>query len=460
MTEALLLSLPCDPLLHICSYFTAPELCLTRLVCSKLQAMIDATNQNPLWKNLTLREGLRSMTPEENKSQTYQAYLQKNWKFCLLKKLPADCFTPTLLNRIRAAIRLGHETIVCQSIDRWKKQPLLQKNAKPLALEAVDTHLTVSFNTLFSLYESWRGDGWRSGQGMYFRHLFAQTALRGQLEVMKTLVGLKTSFLSMTEIVRAFYFSASRGDLTMLRFLLDGYSDFISPTTVDSAYCQAVVFSPCSQTIEFLRTKASTKAQNKEKDLLANEYKNQFCTDWSKLSVITLRAEFYLQQDGFFDSLNSEEKKGILKGLKECFCSEVWQLFITHPQFVLLIAADKDALHAVMDDAQSYNACYTVEALISFLKTLEKAEPQEKRNFESCAAKILQSTIFSGRDDFIQLFAQNFPTLFPADLVHCFVAAAQNSADLDPFRLIEKLSASCNEKMGWFFKSSECEENL
>jgi len=443
MTEALLLSLHRDPLLHICSYFTAPELCLTRLVCSHLQQMIDATNQNPLWENLLLQEQLRPMTSEETNSQTYQNYLQKNWKFCLLKKLPADCFSLTLLNRIRAAIHSGHERIVCQSIDRWKEQRLLRKNAYQLALESIDMRLTASFNMLLSCHKSGRLPN------AVLRTLFVRTALRGQHEMMNSLVDGQISFLSMTEIVYAFYSSASRGDLTMLCFLLDNYSNFISPITVDSAYCQAVVFSPCFETIEFLRIKASTEAQNKEKDQLVNEYKTQFCTDWSEIFVIILRANFYLRQDGFFDSLNNAEKKGLLKELKECLCSEVWQLFITHPQFALLIAADECTLNVAMTDIYNFNKNYTVEALISFLKTLEKVVPQGKRNFESYAAGVLWSTTFSGRDDFIQLFAQNFPTLFPADLVPCVVATAQTSSYPE---LYQQLFVGCNEKMGWFFK--------
>ncbi|HEX2579625.1 MAG TPA: F-box protein [Rhabdochlamydiaceae bacterium] len=459
MTEALLLSLPRDTLLNICSNFTAPQLSLTRLVCRLLQEIIDETTQNPLWKDLALREGLRPMTTEEKNSQTYQTYLQKNWKFCLLNKTPAECLTPRLLYRIRAAIRSGHTTLVCQSLDRWEKQSILWKVAYEFASESIDARLGDPFLKLISPNKCWSLQGHPKEEMMGV--LFIQTALRGEYAMMKGLLDLhlkKSCLIRQGFFVHAFYLSASRGDVKMLQLLLNSSPNPFSQNTVDRAYSETIVFSPHPEATEFLRAKASTKAQQQEKDVLVDFYKNQFCTAESELSstILQQRAEFYLKQDGFFDSLNDAQKKNIIKRLKKCSNCATFQLFMTHPQFAPLIAADKELLIILMRDVYDFNEWYTIESLISFLKTLEKAPPHGKRDFKSYAAAIVWSALIFGRDDFIKSFVQNFTGLIPADLIPLFLEAALNSSDDVPKLLkvgsdFKEFHWFCKFDVDWFF---------
>jgi len=460
MTEAISFSsLPHDTLLNIWSNFTAPQLCLTRLVCRLLQKMIDEPNENPLWRGLALRTGLRPMTPEKDKDQTYQTYLQKNWKFCLLNETSAECFTPTILHRIRAAIRSGHEAIVLTSLDRWKKQPLLWTNVYKFALESIKARLKVSFLNLMLLYQNWTLNEGSNKEAM--KVLFFQIALRGDDVMMLGLVtiNIHKTFLSNPDIAQAFDLSASQGHLKVLTLLLGSYPDAILPTTVDGAYHQALVFSPCSETTEFLRTKASVEAQKREKESLINFYKTQFCTNWLELPppILRQRAEFYLKQDGFFENLNDAQRQNILKALIVLSGPGILQLFMVHPQFAPLIAANIDPLTKVMIDVRESNEWYTVEVLISFLKTLEKAAPQGTRDFKSYAAAVVWATIVSGRDDFIQPFVQNFPGLIPANLVPRFLAAAQNSSSGNVY---EQLVAGGGfEEMEWFCKYVKNEQS-
>lgn len=92
---------------------TAHELCAMRAVCRGIRALI-ANRSSMFWIPVCLREGLRLMTQEEQASQTYDVFLQRNWVLCRqLSSLP-----PHLNFLIRRAAQRGHEGLLLKTAER------------------------------------------------------------------------------------------------------------------------------------------------------------------------------------------------------------------------------------------------------------------------------------------------------------------------------------------------------
>lgn len=457
-----LVQLDRDPLIGIFSdeSLKAPDLCTSRLVCQKFQLTIDSKEQNPIWMNIAIREGLHLLTPEEKNTQPHQQHVQRNWSFCLLRQNAAQPTPPPLtqgiLDRISAAIRLGHSGVSCQCLDAWKRDDRLRRHSYELAMQAIDAGQSAPFFTLLSRHKSWikcAAGGHKNG--------FMQTALRGRTDMMHVYVSIlheKEPFLSTKEILHAFYFAASRGDLMMLKYLLDSYPEIFTLKQFDSAYLQALVFSPSSETIEFLRSKASDEIQKRTRESLEEFYKNQFCDGWLHLdsTILLLRAEFYLAQTGFFQNLTEIQRNRIVKGLKACHCSELLCLFISHSEFSSLIAADQTVLHVIMTDIFHFRDRYPTAALIPFLTKIKQAH--EEAAFRSYAANLLYSSMTSGKVEFLEAFVEHFPALIPSDIFPLFLEMAKAHRDTDGkdntahICLIEVCKERPQE-MGWFLKS-------
>ncbi len=457
-----LVQLDRDPLIGIFAdeSLTALDLCTSRLVCQIFQLTIDSTEQNPIWMNIAIREGLHLLTPEEKNTETHQQHVQKNWSFCLLRQKAAEPTPPPLtqgiLDRISAAIRLGHSGVSCQCLDTWKRDDRLRQQSHELAMEAIDAGQFDPFIKLLSRHKNWiisAAGGNKNG--------FMQTALRGRVDMMDVYISIlhkKEPFLSTKELLHAFYFAASRGDFTMLKYLLDSYPETFTQKQFDSAYFQALVFSPSSETIEFLRSKASAEIQKKTRESLEEFYKNQFCDGWLQLDPISLllRAEFYLAQSGFFQNLTEAQRNKIVKGLKACHSSELLCLFISHSEFSSLIAADQSVLHVIMTDIFHFRDRYPTAALIPFLTKIKRAH--EEAVFKSYAASLLYSSMTSGKVEFLEAFVKHFPELIPEDLFPLFLEMAKSRRDTDGkdnnahIRLIDVCKERPQE-MGWFLKS-------
>lgn len=228
-------SLPTDASVRILTAppINAQTLCSMRLVCRNFKEVIDDESpQNPIWKVLSLREGLREMTTEERDSQTYQKFYQRNWIFIQLTipgKIPTkDCGTwnHRFISILQRALRLGHQTLVCQLLGERNSPRFHLPGSGGLddcifdVAAGAGCQAVVSFSVKH--VEDWRAQKARKS-----------AASNGQLQVVEQLfVFDQRNWGPVLPI------AAGKGHIDIVRFLLENSNDLDSK---EEAYLIAVV---------------------------------------------------------------------------------------------------------------------------------------------------------------------------------------------------------------------------
>lgn len=212
-----LLILPDDALVHALSdsEVKAEDLCVMRLVCKRIQALIDAQEQNPIWRCLSMREQLRPMTEEEQNAQTYQHYFRRNWVFCQLNNGRIPLATPQ--HRFYAvlllATRAGHETLTCQVFDKNAGNIVNHTYIQHVLVEAAERGQEETVRKILPLvpYASHRHD-----------QAFINAACKGHLGIVNLLKATVYSKFSKSD---AMGLAIVNGHINIVQFLLDNFPE-------------------------------------------------------------------------------------------------------------------------------------------------------------------------------------------------------------------------------------------